>query len=199
MADPEPLFGDGEAGEYVAFRWTDYDVPFWARENSRDGRWNIAGQDATQYWSLTPEAAWAELIRSENLRTENDLDQVRMPFWIARIPSLGLLDLRLDDERERHGVTDAELIGDEWTPCQELATRLRGAVRGVIAQSAALPEHASLTLFGRRRAIDWSRRPALTSTVPATEAAIGRPPPEYNLLERTRRRLPPGPFGDRLF
>ena len=189
MADPLPLAGHPAAGEYIAFRWTDHDVPFWARENSRDGRWNLASQGATQYWSLTPEAAWAELIRAENLQTEDDLDEVRMPFWIARVPTLGLLDLRVNESRAEHGVTEDHLTGNDWKPCQTLATQLREAgYRGVIAPSAALPDHMSLTLFGPRRAIDWTRRPALASTTPAAETAVGRPPPSYDLLDRVRRR-----------
>lgn len=198
--DPEPLFLDGDTGEVVAFRWTDYDVPFWARENRRDGRWNYAGQEPAQYWSLTPEAAWAELVRSENLETEADLDLVRMPMWIARFPTLGLVDLQLVDQREKYKVSEGLLIDDDWTICQELGTALRdSATRGVITPSAALSGHASLTVFGRRRAIDWTTRRALASTVPATRVSLGRPPPEFDLLSRVRRRTPPGPFGDRLF
>jgi len=194
----QALFSGEPRGELVAFRWTDYDVPFWARENSLDGRWNYGGHDSTQYWSLTPEAAWAELIRHENLQSEDDLDLVRKPFWIARIPSLGLVDLRQPDIRERHEVTEDDLIDDDWTVCQELAVSLRqGASRGVIAASAALPADASVTLFGRRRAIDWANSPALASTVPAARVAIGRPP--EGLLPRVRYRSRPGPLGDRLF
>ncbi len=198
VVDPEPLFSGEPVGELVAFRWTDYDVPFWARENSNDGRWNYGGQDSTQYWSLTPEAAWAELIRHENLKSEEDLDLVRKPFWIARIPSTGLLDLRQPEERETHDVTEDALISDEWSACQELAVRLRrGATRGVIAPSAALPAHASITLFGRRRAIDWTSRRALASTIPSARAALGRPP--EGLIPKVQYRSRPGPLGDRLF
>jgi RES domain-containing protein len=184
------------AAELTAFRWSTYDVPFWARPNSRDGRWNYADVDSTQYWSLTPSAAWAALIRHENLRTEADLDLVRMPFWVCRVPPATLVDLRLAQERERHQVSEEALIDDDWSACQQLAVRLREHVRGVIAPSAALPEHANLTLFGRRRAIDWEHRPALASTIPASRAAIGRPPAD--LVDRVRR-LGPTASGDRLF
>lgn len=196
--DPQPLFEGEVVGELVAFRWTDYDVPFWARENSDDGRWNYGGQGSTQYWSLTPEAAWAELIRHENLKSEEDLDLVRKPFWSARIPSLGLVDLRKSDQRESHRITEDDLISDDWSACQKLAAGLRqGATRGVIVPSAALPAHANITLFGRRRAIDWTTRRALASTIPATQAALGRPP--EGLLPQVRYWSRPGPRGDRLF
>jgi RES domain-containing protein len=182
--------------DFTAFRWSSYDVPFWSRANSRDGRWNYSGVGSTQYWSLTPDAAWAELIRHEDLHTEDELDLVRMPLWVCRIPSVMLVDLRLPEERERHEIADEDLVDDDWASCQRLGVRLREHVRGVLAPCAALPEHANITLFGPRRAIDWSSRPALASTVPTSRAAIGRPPD--GLIARVRRpvSLPPG---NRLF
>jgi RES domain-containing protein len=182
--------------EFTAFRWSSYDVPFWGRPNSRDNRWNYAQVGATQYWALTPEAAWAELIRHEDLLTEEELELVRMPIWVCRIATVMLVDLRLAAERDRHGISYDDLIDDDWTPCQRLAVVLRERVRGVITPSAALPDHANITLFGPRRAIDWHSRPALASTLPTSRAAIGRPPD--GLIPRVRRhaRRPPT---DRLF
>lgn len=197
-ADPEPLFPEDGDRALTAFRWSTYDVPFWARQNSNDGRWNYGLQDSTQYWSLTPEASWAELIRHEGLKTEEELDLVRMPFWIARIPSSGLLDLRFADERDAYEINHDDLISDDWGACQALAVVLREAgTRGVIAPSAALPESASITVFGPRRAIDWTSRPTLASTIPAARAALGRPP--AGLLPRVHHRRRPGPLGERLF
>jgi RES domain-containing protein len=189
------LLGTGPVSE-VAFRWTSYDVPFWARPNSRSGRWNRAGEEPTQYWSLDPEAAWAELIRHENLTSEEELDLVRMPFWVCRIPAARLIDLRRPEERERHGVADDDLIDDDWSACQALAATLRPLAAGVIAPCAALPTKANVTLFGARRAIAWDRPPALASAVSATRGAIGRPPP--GLVGRVRRPLGPPALG-RLF
>lgn len=194
-AEPLSLLAGG-AAELTAFRWSSYDVPFWGRANTRDGRWNYADMESTQYWSLTPEAAWAELIRHENLLTEQDLELVRMPFWVCRVSSAMLVDLTLSEERERFGVTTDDLIDDDWQPCQELAVTLRDQVRGVVAPCAALPQHNNLTLFGRRRAINWESRPALASTVPTSQAAIGRPP--EGLLDRVRRP-PRAPHRERLF
>ena len=183
-------------GELTAFRWADYDVPFWARENTTSGRWNFALEGSTQYWALTPEASWAELIRAEQLLTEADLDLVRKPFWVTRVPTGGLVDLTRADARERYGISEADLIADDRQACQALAVELRKHHRGVIAPSAAMPEHRNVTLFGPRRAIDWTSRSPLASTVPTTRAAIGRPPD--GLIERVPFRAAP-PSGDRLF
>lgn len=182
--------------ELVGFRWSSYDVPFWARENSAAGRWNHAGIGSTQYWSLTPDAAWAELIRQEDLNSEADLDGVRMPFWVARFPSGMIVDLRLAEERDRWQVDEPDLVAEDWSACQVLGTRIRQQHRGVIAPCAALAGHGNLTVFGRRRAIEWDHRPVLTSTVPASRVAIGRPAP--GLVDRVIRR-PPAPSGPTLF
>jgi RES domain-containing protein len=195
-SEPLPLFAEPATG-FVAFRWSSYDVPFWARPNTRPGRWNRVGENSTQYWSLAPDAAWAELIRSENLRTEQELDLVRMPFWVCRVPSGMVVDLRRPDERERFGITEEQLIADDWSACQELSELLRERARGVIAPAAALPAEGNLTLFGPRRAIRWDKPPALTSVLPTARAAIGRPPP--GLVDRVRRRLDPVPKPDTLF
>src|SRR5262249_46321421 len=74
----------GSPGSLTAFRYCDYDVPFWARKNTRPGRFHALGDPPTQYWALCPEAAWAKLIRHEDLRSEAELDLVRMPIWVAR-------------------------------------------------------------------------------------------------------------------
>jgi hypothetical protein len=152
-------------------------VPFWARENSRPGRWHQLGDEPTQYWSLTPEAAWAELIHHEHIRSESELDLVRMPFWACRFDSGGIVDLRREDVREQYEITEALLVARDWTACQSLRPRLaNGLARGVIAPSACLPSHANVTLFGPRRAISWTKAPALASTVPTAQVALGRPP-----------------------
>lgn len=194
-AEPLALLPAAET-EFTAFRWSSYDVPFWGRPNTRDNRWNYADVGPTQYWALTPEAAWAELIRHEDLQTEDELDLVRMPIWVCRIPTVMLVDLRLTSERERHGITYDDLINDDWGPCQRLAVVLRDYVRGLITPCAALPDHANITLFGPRRAIDWHSRPALASTLPTSRAAIGRPPD--GLIPKVRRASYVPPV-DRLF
>jgi hypothetical protein len=158
------------------FRYSSYDVPFWVRRNSRAGRWHEVGDPATQYWSMAPEAAWSELIRAEDLRSEADLDQLRMPLWVCRFPSAGLIDLVDDAVRSKLEISLDALVADDWGPCQRLGRELRLTHSGVIAPCASLERYWNVTMFGPLRQIDWRDRPALARTVPAAVAAIGRPP-----------------------
>jgi RES domain-containing protein len=176
-------------GSLILFRYSDYDVPFWARPNSRPGRWHVAGDPATQYWSMTPDAAWAELIRAEGLQLEEELDFVRMPLWVCRVPATRLMDLREAEIQEQVGLTGDALVGDEWEVCQVVGARLRERCAGVIAPCAALDGHSNVTIFGARRQIDWRGRPALASTAPAAIVAIGRPPTGLIALVRRRADL----------
>jgi RES domain-containing protein len=179
------------AGSLTLFRYCSYDVPFWVRLNTRPGRWHRIGDPPTQYWSMTPDAAWAELIRAEGLRSEEELDLVRMPLWTCRCPPAGLIDLGDETIRSRLGISLSALSGDAWAPCQDLGRELRHAGHpGVIAPCAALDGHANLTIFGARRQIDWRDRPALARTIPAAIVAVGRPAP--GLVQRVHRPADPG-------
>lgn len=170
----------------VAFRYCSYDVPFWVRPNTRPGRWHRAGDGPTQYWSLTPEGAWAELIRYEELSTEEELDEIRAPMWVCRVPRMGLADLTDGGVRDRHNLTAEDLTVDAWGECQRAAVEIRREARGVLAPSAALANTLNVTLFGPRRIIAFQQTPALASAIPGAIAAIGRPP--RGLVQRVQRR-----------
>jgi hypothetical protein len=174
---------------FTAFRFSAYDVPFWTRNNTRDARWNRAHEAPTQYWSLCPEASWSELIRYEGLMREEELDEVRMPMWVCRIPKVGMLDLRDVANLEAWNLAAPDVVADTWDATQTAATALRAqGVPGILSASAALPGHTNVTLFGPRRMVDWHARPALASALPATRVSIGRPPP--GLVEQVKRAGP---------
>jgi RES domain-containing protein len=174
------------AEDLVGFRYSSYDVPFWVRPNTHAQRWNASLEGPTQYWSSTPDGAWAEHIRFNDIRTEAELDEVRIPVWVCRLSSMGLLDLREADVRDRYDLTLGDLTADDWSACQRAATAIRAeGARGILSPSAALANATNITLFGPRRAIAIDRRPALASAVPAAIAAIGRPPKK--LVDRVIR------------
>jgi RES domain-containing protein len=172
--------------ELIAFRQTDYDVPFWARNNSSEARWNTAGDPPTQYWSLHPDGAWAEYLRQEEVEDDAAAAEIRRAMWVCRVPLGTIVDLRDAATCAVHAISPEALIDRDWSACQELATQLRDAgCAGVISPNAAISGHTNLTIFGARRAIDWQRRPVLRSTIPAAVVAVGGPPP--GLAEKVRR------------
>jgi RES domain-containing protein len=165
------------AEDLVAFRYCSYDVPFWVRANTLAQRWNVPSEGATQYWSLTPDGAWAEHIRFNDIRTDAELDEVRIPIWVCRLSAMGLIDAREPAVRRLYQISSSDLTADDWTACQRAATAMRSdGARGILSPSAALANTINVALFGPRRAIAFERRPALASAVPATIVAIGRPP-----------------------
>jgi RES domain-containing protein len=163
--------------EGMAFRYSDYDTPFWVRPNSTSGRWHVPADGATQYLSLSVEAAWAELIRAEELRTEDEVTLIRMPMWVADLHVAKIADYGDFDKAKAAGFSPEALIDDNYTFCQEEGQRLRGlGFKGVIAPSAALPGSTNLTLFGPRVAASWESPPILASSIPTHQIAVGSPP-----------------------
>lgn len=173
----------------VAFRYSDYDVPLWARRNSRPGRWHRAGSGATQYLSVSVDGSWAELVRWESLRSPEELRLVRMPMWILRIRENRLADYSSFENADAAGFAPEALVDEDYTRCQDEAERLRAeGFRGVLAPSASCPGETNLTLFGARIAVGWDTAPEklLASLVPAKQLAVGHPP--QAVLHRVRHQ-----------
>ncbi len=166
-------FGD------FGYRWSSYDTPLWARPNSSPHRWNRAREAATQYLSLSPEGAWAELIRAEDLTTDADVHLVQMPMWVLRLQELHIADYATFEKAEAAGFPPGALVDEDQERCRAEATRLREhGFRGVLAPSAALPGDVNLTLFGPRLAVEWScsDEGRLGSFIPVKQLAVGHPP-----------------------
>jgi len=162
----------------VAFRYSDYDTPVWARPNTESGRWHVARTQPTQYFGLSTDACWADLLRHEDLRTDAGAALVRMQLWIVRLNEDLVADYSTFDAAEAAGFPPDALIDEDWSRCQSEGDRLRAeGYRGVLSPAAALPGEKALTLFGGRRAISWDEEPLLASAVPAKVVTVGAPPP----------------------
>jgi hypothetical protein len=160
----------------VAFRYSNYDTPFWVRPNTQPGRWHSPGEGATQYLSTTTDGAWADLIRNEDLRSEADAAMVSMPLWQARVETY-LVDYSTFALAERSGFAADALVDDDQQRCRAEGRRLRDlGYAGVLAPSAALPGATNLTLFGPRVSTSWESEPSLASAIPATVLTHGAPP-----------------------
>lgn len=116
----------------IAFRHTDPRFPF-LREIAAPtgGRWNRAGELA-HCFSDTPDGAWAEFLRHEEIRDPEDLAHVRRALWAVEVG---------DPPVARPELPAAILTGDRssWTMCQREAARLRREGQaGLTAPAAAL-------------------------------------------------------------
>jgi hypothetical protein len=180
--DPQP-----ESVEVSAtyFRYSSYDVPFWARANTTDERWHCSGDGPTQYFSATSDGAWAELIRNENLRSEADLALVSIGLWQARVEQAHVADYRDFETAESAGFDPERLIDDDQTTCRIEGQRLRAAgFGGVLYPSSALPGEQNLALFGPRILLPWGAPRRLASGIPGNRITLGAPPAD--LLPRVR-------------
>lgn len=179
----------GVTVDEVAYRWSTYDTPLWARPNASAQRWNRTREGPTQYASLSADGAWAELIRAQDLASEADVVCVRMPLWILCLHETHVADYSTFELAEAAGFPPDALVDDDHERCRAEGTRLREhGFRGVLAPSAALPGAVCLTLFGARLAVEWDcpQERRLASFVPARQIAVGRPPDD--LLVRVRQR-----------
>jgi hypothetical protein len=155
----------------IVFRNADSRLPFlWEGEDQPPARWHGQGEGPAQYFSDTPDGAWAELLRHEEIREPDELATIIRALWVAEIP---------DDEPEvRPDLPKEVMFGDTdtYASCQDESKRLRneGATRIVAPSAALIPGEArgwkvdqglvpasprdgqTLVLFGRRRdVIGW--------------------------------------------
>jgi hypothetical protein len=116
----------------IAFRHTDPRYPFlWEHASQPAGRWNAPGE-LTHYFSDTPDGAWAEFLRHEEIVDPRDLPTIRRAIWAVDIG---------EEPAARPGLPLATLLGGPatWSACRSEGARLRSSGRtGLTAPSAAL-------------------------------------------------------------
>ena len=171
----------------IAFRHADPRLPFLHEDASQPAaRWHDAGEGPVQYFADTPDGAWAEFLRHEEIKEDDDLATIRRAIWAVDIG---------DDPAAEPRLPNATLTGglETYDACRKEGRRLRaqGATR-VDASSPALLTggaqgcHVDAGLKpgpprDGRTIILFGRRPALVGWRAAYE---GRPAPE--LLARVR-------------
>jgi RES domain-containing protein len=161
----------------VAYRATSYDVALWVNPNRRNGRWNFAGGEPTQYMALDAEAPFAEVLRHEDLRSEEAASHYSATVWQLQIESDLIVDYRTFELADAAGFDAEALIDDDHERCQAEAQWLMSeGARGVLSPSAALPGSTNLTLFGPRVSVPWGTTVELASSIPAQKLTTGHPP-----------------------
>ena len=115
----------------IAFRHADPRFPFLREDSSQPaGRWNAPGE-LTHYFCDTPDGAWAEFLRHEEIRDPEDLLTIRRALWAVDIGEVPTLQPVLPQEAMTGGL-------ETWSTCQEAARHCRTRADGVTAPSAAL-------------------------------------------------------------
>lgn len=118
----------------IVFRHADPRFPFlWESAAQPPARWHESGDGPVHYFSDTPDGAWAEFLRHEEISEAGDLEGIRRAIWAIEIPDLG--EARPDD------LPDSILLGgpDSYPECRAEAARLRSrGLKGFRTASAAL-------------------------------------------------------------
>jgi RES domain-containing protein len=162
----------------VCYRFASYATPLRTVPAWQPARFSRGDEDdPTQYLALHPLGPLAELMRSAELRSSEQLRTVSTRTWALHVPLDDLPEITFDNA-EQYEITAERLVGDDHGPCQELADRLRAKrLPGVIVPSAALPGTRNVVLFGARVAAPYLTSPVSTLDIPSSITADGARPP----------------------
>ena len=119
----------------IWFRNADGRYPFfWNSDRQPPARWHGERDGPAQYLSSTPDGAWAEFLRHEEITDPADLDGIHRAIWAVEL------------ELERESLAEPKLPAaafaggrESHARCREEARRLRAmGASGLKAPSAAL-------------------------------------------------------------
>jgi hypothetical protein len=117
----------------ICYRHADPRLPFLVETMAQPGaRWHAEGEGPVQYLADTPDGAWAEFLRHEEIDNEDDLSMVRRALWALEVP---------EDDYETPDLAPDVLTGsvETYPSCREEARRMRDrGAPGMIAPAAAL-------------------------------------------------------------
>jgi hypothetical protein len=131
------------------FRHAAYDTPWWAFPSSRPGRFHRGRLDTVQYLCLHPLGPAAEMLRHQ-IGPDGDPDHLVLNLWTAVVDIPDVVAIDFADCTD-HGITPDELVGEDYSPTQQLADRVqRSGAPAMIVPSAALPGTHNLIVFGAR-------------------------------------------------
>jgi RES domain-containing protein len=175
--------------ELVGFRVASWDTPLRVNPNRQAGRWNHANSAPTQYIALHPLGTWAEYLRWHELRSSEQLQQLRLGVWAIRALVEDLVSVDFENAAEI-GLRAEDLVSNDWSACQAAAERLRndrGAPKALLVPSAALPGSKNLVILEARVGVPFNFQPTDSVDTPVTLAAAGARAPS-SLLSLVRYR-----------
>ena len=135
----------------IGFRHADHRYPFlWETVAQPAGRWHADGEGPVHYLADTPDGAWAEFLRHEEITDPDDLPGIARSLWAIEVPDPVLAGAHHAELPDRTGGPDS------YSACQEYARERRArGVTDMIAPSAALHPggaHGQVTDNGLRDA-----------------------------------------------
>jgi RES domain len=121
----------------IWFRHADRRWPFlWEHASQPPARWHGPGEGPAQYLADTPDGAWAEFLRHEEITDPADLPGIERHLWAVELPP--------DEPEPRTPELTADALRgglDSYAECQREARRLRDSgATSLQAPSAALVE-----------------------------------------------------------
>ena len=140
------------------FRTCDARWPFlWDGAGQPPGRWHGPGEGPAQYLADTPDGAWAEFLRHEEITDPSDLAGIARDLWAVEVP-----DPPTGGPRPARPYLEAAVVRGgprSYAACQAEARRLRAAgAQALRAPSAALLPGAARGQLVRRGALAEARR-----------------------------------------
>ena len=117
----------------IVFRHADPRFPFlWESSAQPPARWHGLGEGPVQYFSETPDGAWAELIRHEEITDAADVETISRSLWAIDLPQVPPTESSLPIDTLTGGV-------DTYETCRREARAMRAlGIDGLVAPSAAI-------------------------------------------------------------
>jgi RES domain-containing protein len=160
----------------ICYRFAAFATPLRTVPASEPARFNRGDEDdPTQYLSLHPLGPLAELMRNADLRTPEQIRVVDTRTWALEVTLEDLTEITFDNAQQ-FGIDADDLVGDDRSGCQALASQLRRQVPGIVVPSAALPGTRNAILFGPRVAAPYLTTPVSALDIPASITAQGARP-----------------------
>jgi hypothetical protein len=117
----------------IGFRQVDRRYPFlWEDSRQPAGRWHAQGEGPAHYIADTPDGAWAEFLRHEEITDADDLPTIRRQLWAVDLGDEAAEPVQVPAHLVRGGL-------ETYARCQQEAAALRArGHRRIVAPSAAL-------------------------------------------------------------
>lgn len=115
------------------YRHADPRYPFlWESSEQPPARWHGQGEGPAHYFSDTPEGAWAEYLRHEEIVDLEDLAGIRRSIWAVEVPDA-------DIDAAPVVPRGPSVVGGlgSYARCRQIARRLRGQGRRALRAPAA--------------------------------------------------------------